>query len=130
MEQSLDSRALEALIASYCAAWNEHDPAQRERLLHGVWEQDATYTDPTAHVVGSVALGEHIGRVQNLYPGARIVATSAPDAHHLVVRFAWKMVRSDGASLPECVDFLELSGDGKIRRVVGFFGPLSPRESP
>jgi len=32
------------------------------------------------------------------------------------------MTLADGSTLPEGVDFAELSADGKLRRIVGFFG--------
>ena len=38
------------------------------------------------------------------------------------------MILADGKSLPEGIDFGELSSEGKLRRIVGFFGPLAQRE--
>jgi hypothetical protein len=37
------------------------------------------------------------------------------------------MVLADGKMFVEGVDFGELSPDGKLYRIVGFFGPLAPR---
>jgi hypothetical protein len=50
-------------------------------LLDQVWAEEGTFTDPTAHVAGSVFV--------------------------------------------EGTDFGELSPDGKLHRIVGFFGPLA-----
>jgi hypothetical protein len=119
-----DSAAIEKLVDSYCAAWSAADLAKRLSLLAEVWEETGIYVDPTALCAGRNKLAEHIGKVQQRYPGAQVVRTSALDHHHDLVRFAWKMVLADGISLPEGIDFAELSDDGKLRRIVGFFGPL------
>ncbi len=113
----------EAPIDIYCGAWNEPDPARREELLAPVWAANATYTDPTVHTTGLAALVAHIGTVQAGRPGSRVVRTSAVDQHHGLVRFAWRRILADGTALPEGVDFGELGDDGKLRRIVGFFGP-------
>jgi hypothetical protein len=117
-----DTAALEALISSYCAAWGELDAARRGRLVQQVWAESGTYTDPSVHLTGSQELVEYIGRVLKKYPGAWIERTSAVDAHHGMVRFTWRLVWADGETLIEGVDFGELSGEGKLSRIVGFSG--------
>jgi len=119
--------AVERVIDAYCAAWNEPDRARRREMLSAVWRAEATYTDPTAHVAGVDQLVAHIEKVLARRPGARVIRTSAVDAHHGFVRFAWRVVQADGTLLPEGIDFAEVDNDGAIRGVVGFFGPLAPR---
>lgn len=119
--------ALDELIALYCQAWSEPDRALRQQLLDRVWTEDGTYTDPNAHVVGRKALVEHIGRFFEQFPGARIVPSSVVDAHHEKLRFTWRLVLGDGKVFVEGIDFGELSSDGKLRCIVGFFGPLAAR---
>jgi len=119
--------AVERVIDAYCAAWNEPDRARRREMLSAVWRAEATYTDPTAHVAGVDQLVAHIEKVLARRPGARVVRTSAVDAHHGFVRFAWRVVQADGTLLPEGIDFAEVDNDGAIRGVVGFFGPLAAR---
>jgi hypothetical protein len=60
------------------------------------------------------------------FPGSTIVMTSNVDVHHDVLRFTWKRILADGSSRPEGIDFGELA-DGKIQRIIGFFGPLERR---
>lgn len=114
------------LIALYTAAWCEPDRAQRQRLLERVWAEGGTYTDPTAHVVGREALVDHIAGFFEQFPGARIERTSGIDAHHEMLRFTWRMLLADEKVYVEGIDFGELSTDGKLHRIVGFFGPLVP----
>lgn len=128
MKQPASSIALEKLIETYCSAWDEPDPARREQMLKDVWAEDGMYTDPTIHTVGRRELAEHIGQVLTRYPGSRIVRTSHLDTHHGMMRFSWKKVLADGKSLPEGIDFCELSSEGKLQRIIGFFGPLARRE--
>jgi hypothetical protein len=56
-------------------------------------------------------------------PDARIPATSRPDGHHAMLRFTWRLIRGDG-TVNDGVDFGELDGHGRIKRIVGFFGPF------
>ena len=119
--------AVERVIDAYCAAWNEPDRARRREMLSAVWRAEATYTDPTAHVAGVDQLVAHIEKVLARRPGARVVRTSAVDAHHGFVRFAWRVVQADGTLLPEGIDFAEVDNDGAIRGFVGFLGPLAAR---
>lgn len=112
---------LDQIIATYCEAWDEADEQSRHGKLAKIWAEDATYTDPTVHTLGLEQLVEHIGHVIRKYPGSRIELTSAIDAHHRVFRFSWRKVLADGTALPEGVDFGELSDDGKLQRIVGFF---------
>jgi hypothetical protein len=115
---------LDQLIDTYCAAWSDPDPTRRRELLGGVWADGATYTEPTVHTAGLDDLLAHIDTVVARRPGARVVRTSRVDAHHDLARFAWRVVQADGTALPEGLDLAELSADGRIRRIIGFFGPL------
>ncbi|MBL1078278.1 hypothetical protein JK358_28110 [Nocardia sp. 2] len=117
-------RTLDQLIDTYCAAWSSSDPAHRRLLLSEVLTEDASYIDPTVHTVGIGELLGHIDIVLARRPGAKVERTSRIDAHHGFVRFAWHVVQADGTALPDGLDLVELSDDGRIQRIVGFFGPL------
>jgi hypothetical protein len=126
MSDQIQPDALTELVDRYCAVWNEPDPSRRAELLAEVWAHDATYTDPSVHATSADALLGHIEKVLARRPGARVVRSSAVDVHHGVGRFAWHVIQSDGTTLPDGLDIVEFSADGKrIRRIVGFFGPLN-----
>lgn len=118
---------LSELIRLYTDAWSEPDRALRQQLLERVWAEDGTYTDPTAHVAGMHAFVDHIGGIFEQFPGACCELTSGIDMHHETLRFTWRMLLADGTALLDGIDFAELSTDGKLRRIVGFFGPLAPK---
>ena len=118
--------ATRQVIEAYAAAWCEPDEAARRRLLERAWADDGAYTDPLAHVVGREELVRHIGEFHRQAPGVRIVRASGIDQHHRLLRFGWTVF---GATAPplaglEGTDFGELADDGRLRRIVGFFGPL------
>ncbi|WP_069166871.1 nuclear transport factor 2 family protein [Nocardia altamirensis] len=117
---------LEQLIDTYCAAWSDADPQRRRALLSQVWADGATYTDPTVHATGADELLAHIATVFARRPGTTVIRTSKVDAHHDVARFAWHVVLADGTALPDGIDFVEFDGVERIRRIVGFMGPVVP----
>jgi len=112
------------IVGKYAAAWNEPDATRRRRLLEEAWADDGVYTDPTAHVEGREALAAHIAGFQQQMPGARLGGTSGIDEHHGRLRFTWVMRAADGSTVVEGIDFGELGPDGRLSRIVGFFGPV------
>ncbi len=120
--------SLEATIDRYCEAWTDPDPAKRAALLADVWAPGATYTDPMVHAEGAEALLKHIAGIHQHRPGARIARTSELQVHHDVARFAWQVTLPDGSSLPEGLDLAIFDADGRIKWIVGFFGPLGSRD--
>jgi hypothetical protein len=116
-------RTIEEVVALYGSAWNEPDAAARRRTLEQAWADGGVYSDPTAHVEGRDALVAHIAGFQAQMPGARLELTSGVDRHHDTIRFTWTLKASDGSVVTDGVDFGELAGDGRLRRITGFFGP-------
>jgi len=111
------------LIGLYAGAWSEPDRALRQQLLDRAWAEDGTYTDPTVHIAGRQGLVDHIGKVFEQFPGARLEVTSGVDMHHEKLRFTWRMLLADGKVFMDGIDFGELSTTGQLHRIVGFFGP-------
>ncbi len=111
------------IVDSYGASWNETDDAKRRALLEQSFADEATYTDPQSDVSGREALVAHIAGFHQTFAGAKIVATSAVDEHHERFRFTWIMQAADGSTMMEGIDFGELAPDGRIKKIVGFFGP-------
>lgn len=111
------------IIDTYGAAWSEPDAAKRSALLEQAWADDATYTDPQSDVAGRDGLVELIAGFQQQVSGAKIVATSGVDVHHDKFRFTWAMQSAEGTTMIEGIDYGELAPDGRIQKIVGFFGP-------
>jgi hypothetical protein len=119
--------AIDETVKIYCDAWGEPDVAKRRQLLQRVWAEDATYTDPaTNQIKGREALVNHISAHLQKYSGSTIVPASHANVHHGMLRFSWQFVLSDGKVQTEGIDFGELAPDGRIAKIVGFFGSLKP----
>lgn len=116
---------IQEIVKRYVAAWREPNDEKRRRLLDQAWADDGTYTDPIQHIQGREALNRMIAVYQQRRPGTQVVQTSGVDHHHDKVRFTWSLLDADGSTLIEGIDFGELAEDGRLRRIVGFFGPLS-----
>lgn len=115
----------EEAVALYGAAWSETDTEKRLALLEKAWAEDGVYTDPTAELEGRDALHAHIGAFLDQGTGASIVLTSKVDSHHgNRLRFSWSMVSKDGETMVTGIDYGELDDDGRLRLIVGFFGPF------
>jgi hypothetical protein len=112
------------LLATYGESWNEPDEATRRKLLEAAWGDDATYCDPTDSVAGREELLAHIAGMREAFAGARIEPTSGVEEHHGWFRFAWKMIDAAGADAMEGFDVGSVGDDGRISRIVGFFGPF------
>jgi hypothetical protein len=110
------------IIDSYGAAWLEQDENARRAMLETAWNPQGTYTDPSVDLTGRDALIAHIGSFHKNMPGAQILITSGAAVHHGKFQFTWKMLGADGKLVMNGVDFGELDGDGRIFKIVGFFG--------
>ena len=114
---------LEETIGAFDRAWNETNGAERLRLIEGALTEDAELVDPRAgRFQGRDAVAERLQGFQARFPGARVNVSSGIDAHHGFARYAWTMRGSDGSTILNGFDFIELAEDGRIRRVVMFFG--------
>ena len=117
-----------AVTRQYFDAWNEADTAIRQALLEQCWSDGAVYVDPTVHLTGRKALADHIAKVRSGRPGARLELMSGIDVHHNVLRFLWRLVRADGTAGDISIDFGEIGADGRLVKMVGFFGPAPAAE--
>ena len=110
------------VVQAYGEAWNTPDEARRRELLDKAWADDGLYVDPVSEGRGRDALMEIIAGFHAQSPGARIDLTSGIDQHHNQIRFAWSFVTPDGKTAIEGIDAGELAQDGRIARIVGFWG--------
>ena len=109
------------VVDGYIAIWNETSPERRRALIAETYTDDATYLDPIMAGDGHAGIDAMIAGAQQQFPGHRFELSAGPDAHHDRVRFAWRLVGSNGgAPVAEGVDFATLAEDGRLRAVTGF----------
>ncbi len=126
---SIGAEQAQRSVDAYIDAWNEPDTDKRRQILALAMTDDGAYADPAKKTDSRAELVECIGDVLAKDPGRRIVRTSEVDPHNLVCRFHWRAINADGTQAPESADFVDFAPDGRIRRVTGFFGPLTPNEA-
>lgn len=118
--------SIEETVATYAAAWDEPDRGRRRAMLEASVTADAVYVDPTVELRGITALVDHIDAVRQRLPGSHLELTTAVDLHHGLGRFGWRRVMGDGTARPDSIDIVEVGGDGRLTRIIGFFGPMGP----
>jgi len=113
-------------LENYIQAWNEPDTEKRNALLATAWAENATYTDPSAHVEGRDALLTHIDRFRSnpQFKGSSLARASKVDLHHETFRFEWELKDASGNTTMVGIDYGEFNEDGAITKIVGFFGPF------
>ena len=117
-----------ATIDTYLEAYGETDAGRRRELIDKIWAPDGQLIDPPLDAAGRDAISEMAAAVQGQFPGHSFRRTSAVDAHHGFARYGWDLVAADGSVTVSGVDVAELD-DGRLRRVVGFFGDLAALRS-
>lgn len=121
---------VEEIVLTYVAAWAESDEEKWQILLETCWAEHGIYTDPRNEAVGREALAQLIkGFKEQRFPGHRLLFTSGINSHHGQLRFTWVMVNPEGRNVLEGTDFGEVGPDGRLIRIVGFFGPPPPPPS-
>ena len=119
-----------ATVDRYLAAYNERDRDARDALIERVWADDGRLIDPPLAGEGHRAISDMASAMHEHYPGHAFRRVSEVDVHHDHLRFAWELVGPDGEIALTGMDAGELDGDGRLRRVIGFFGDLTAANGP
>ena len=115
---------LTATIDTHRAAYGEPDAAKRADLVRQVWATDGQLLDPPIEGAGHDGIAALGDIVQTHYAGHTFRRTSAVDAHHGFARYSWDLVTPDGDVAISGLDVAQVDDDGRLVRIVGFFGPL------
>jgi SnoaL-like domain len=119
---------LTTTVDTYLSAYGEPDAARRAELISQVWAADGELVDPPLAAEGHAGISDMAATVQGQFAGHRFRRVSAIDEHHGRFRFAWELVAPDGSVAVAGTDVGELAGDGRLRRITGFFGELPARD--
>ena len=105
------------------SAWNEPDPSMVRSHLERALAPGVEFIDPSIETHGLDEFEANVHNVQAGLPGAEYSRTSGVDSHHGLHRYSWQISR-DGEIVVTGFDVTEVDDDGKVTRVLGFFGPL------
>jgi hypothetical protein len=119
---------LTTTVDTYLSAYGEPDAARRAELIGRAWAADGRLVDPPLAAEGHAGISDMAAAVQEQFADHRFRRVSAIDGHHDQFRFAWELVGPDGTVAVSGLDVGELAGDGRLRRITGFFGDLPARD--
>ena len=115
---------MDQTIEAYDRAWNASGDDERRRLLETALTEDCEMLEPRGRFAGREAIVERLRGFSDRFPGARVAVTTNVDEHNGLARYGWAIVDADGAPLLDGIDVVERASDGRLRRIVMFFGPL------
>jgi 3',5'-cyclic AMP phosphodiesterase CpdA len=115
---------LPAVVDTHLAAYCEPAGVRRAALVAQVWQPQGQLLDPPFDGTGHDAIAGMTDVVLTHYPAHTFRRTTAVDAHHSFARYGWELVAPDGSVAVTGIDVIEIGDDGRLARVVGFFGAL------
>lgn len=117
---------MDAVIQNYDQAWNTPDADERRRLLEASLTEDCEMVEPRGRFQGRDAVLDRITGFSARFPGARVDITTNVDEHNGFARYGWRILDGGGNPLMEGIDVVERGADGRLQKVVMFFGGLEP----
>ena len=123
---STANQPITSLVDENLATWSETDATSRRARIEAAWEPDGAIVDPPLDGYGHDGISALMAAMQQHYPGYRFVRTGEVDAHHDTFRVAWELRGPDGGVALTGVDVGQLSEDGKLSRISGFFDEMTP----
>jgi hypothetical protein len=108
------------VLRTYLDTWNTDDPDERAALLDRSVTDDVAFVDPVKRLIGKDALLAHIAETRLAFPGITFEPGGELDHHNHVLRQPW-VARMDGRVVLRGLDVDDVSPDGRLTRIIGFF---------
>ena len=118
---------LTAVIDRHLDAFANPDDEARLAAVRDLWAEDGALADPPITGEGHDGIAGVGGALVQQFPGHRFRRTTALDEHHGFVRYGWVLLDPDGTEVLAGEDIGVVGDDGRLQRIVGFFGPLVAR---
>jgi Uma2 family endonuclease len=119
-----DTTSITATIDQHLEAYALADADRRNTLIAQAWNADGELLDPPLEGRGHAEISALADVVLTHYAGHEFKRTTAVDSHHGFARYGWDLVGPDASVAVSGIDVVEFDEAGKLRRIVGFFGPL------
>jgi hypothetical protein len=113
-------------IDQHLLAYAMADVDRRNSIVAAAWNADGELLDPPLEGRGHAEISALADAVLTHFADHQFRRTTAVDAHHGFARYGWDLVGPDAAVAVSGIDVVEFDDEGKLRRIVGFFGPLEP----
>jgi hypothetical protein len=122
MTETIEMTRVTEVVDTHLAAYTEADRALRDARIAEAWAPDGQLLDPPLTGEGHTGISDAADALLGHYAGHAFRRTTGVDAHHGHFRYAWELVAPDGTVVLAGEDVGELGEDGRLRRIVGFFG--------
>jgi hypothetical protein len=110
-------------LKPYLEAFTERDPARRLELLAKGLTENAEICGPTRIFTGYAEISEKIVGFHKNWPECRLVLASGVVCFGNAGHLAKAIVNSKGSVLASGHSVVKLAADGRIARVLAFWGP-------
>ena len=121
----MDAESFFRPLAPYLDAFVEQDAARRLALLEQGLVPHAEICGPTRIFAGYAEISEKIEGFHKNWPNCRLVVASGMVCFGNAGHFGKAIVSADGSILASGHSVVELAADGRIQRVLAFWGPPS-----
>ncbi len=108
-------------VDKWLASWAEPDASARARVLEAIAEPDVRVRDRFTSLVGVTELLPHIGTAQQHMPGVRLERRGEVRTCQGMALAGWVATGPDGSEAAAGTSVFELSPDGKLAVVTGFW---------
>jgi hypothetical protein len=109
-------------VDAFLAAWSEKDEARRRTALAAIATDDVAFADAFSCTGGVDDLVAHLSAAQMHMPGVVLERSGDVRQCQGTALADWVAKGPDGAPRGRGTNVFELAPDGRIRRVVGFWG--------
>lgn len=116
--------SFEATIDQHLAAYCDGDSARRAAAVARTWCADGRLVDPPLQSRGHDGISAQAEALLSQFPGHSFRRCSGIDQHNGFARYEWQLCNAEGQAVVQGCDFAEFDDSGRLRQVVGFFGPL------
>ena len=119
------STEVTTVVDDYLAAWNERDEQRRAQLIERAWAPDGRLIDPPFDGEGTTASARWRPSCTSTTPAT---GSSVPAAWTCTTTTCGSPGSSSAPTAPSPssgIDVADLAPDGRLARVVGFFGDLT-----
>jgi uncharacterized protein YndB with AHSA1/START domain len=116
------SAGLRQAVDAFLGAWSEKDEARRRAALAAVATEDMTFADAFSCTAGIEDLVVHLAAAQVHMPGVVLERTGEVRQCQGTAVVEWAAKGPDGAPRGRGTNVFDLAPDGRIARVIGFWG--------
>ena len=103
-------------------AWNEPEDSRRREALAACSAEDVTFCDDYGVLAGREDVGAQIAATRVYMPGLTLRRAGEPALSHGHALVRWEAVDAAGTKRGSGTNVFTFGADGKIERVVGFWG--------